>query len=1619
MSNIKKSPYEISVWEDYYEGSSLKERKVVVIGSDTMTSQSRALNPKLVSNVNGTNTFTFSMYYRYKDTETGEMVDNKLVTYLTNETKVKLSYKGKWYDFIVKNITENSDNYSFSYTLTDAFINELSKTGFEITLATELENNCDTITNLAGKVLENTDWAVGPSDTIAQIDKELVIAFIVNNGGNGISAKSLVKNSNGAVEVSTTTDSIPDGSLIYGFYSCCAGKTSRFQFIYLEEETPQIDSERVILNGTQYLYEGAEYTDSAEYGFGIPNFTVISGDPLNNGYRGERFVFTQKSHRDKLLDRIVKEYTKDNKTYLGYVDTTYPTPNILTDYISNGTEIKSTTGWRTGWYGTGEVDKRKIPRVDAITAPSVIDLLNNDQPLAGKTYRPILKLDYTQDQQGSGNNVNDTHIHYVVVNSGFTDAKRSIKSIQKDEKFVCYCSFVSVDGEHNVTSDAVGKISIKVVKLDGYSATTKEYAFNNNGILLEFSNGFNPVSTSNPEFDGCYFGVADAQNSIDEATFKKSTTKIAVIIEHTNNDELFYLKSFQIFRYYESEGSIIYPHNQDIEAKVVNTYCYYEADQEITSADQIIYDAKSNAPLPEYVPIYTEGCAKQKIVTASQSNRFNIIQSLCESFECWASFEINHDTAGNIIPFAQGVDNGKRVCFHNYIGQDNPVDFRYGVNVKSIQRTVDSKQLVSKLIVKANSNQYAPNGMCTIARAPANPTGETTIYNFDYYVNQGMLDATELENDLYKIGDSRYIGYYTTLGSINRELRELSEKLASIQGPLAQARADVQVCEAGKDAASDKFTELDDTLFCGYGIYYQDCIDPEIDPELYEKIKGDKKLADYVVKGGQYTQAMEDYRSKLEDAERQLARYEEKKTDLEGRIEILTAAKSELNTLFFKKYARFIQEGSWNDESYTDENLYFYDAQAVGYESSVPAVTYSISLIDVSPLEGYERYEYQLGDRAYIQDTEFFGYVSIDGIKTPAREEIVVTEITYSLDQPETNSFKVQTYKNQFQDLFRRMSATVQQVKLTTGAYNRAAELAKADTAHRLAYMQDALNDAATVLENKADQSVVWDNTGITVTSVLNRAQVLRIVNDGILMSTDGGETWQLGITPNGISANKITSGQIDTSLLQIMNGNEAYFRWDIYGITAYDFTLNLGNEEYPYNLNSTSGVRFDRFGIYSFTGVDGTNWHPKSIDGPDAADPREDPIRKYSIFDLTNEGLHINLGKGTFTKAGRSDTIPHASESFLGRTNGLIYNKWNGQTPIWDNNLTDVIPFVKVMSITNNNTEQFALYDDGTLFAQKANISGKITAESGEVGGFTVDATKLYASYNPSSGITRYVGLQSNDGTSTTKLIFAGATYNTGAGAVFYVRQDGYLYSTKGQIGGFYLSSTGLTSQGYTVTRTVLNPISGEYINASYIVSCQIDNPSGSETTPDRIGGYFITREYPRPIPQSSLLIRRLFLDDHGLLAMGLSQNEANRRHIIIPVNNIILATRDVSDPNEIKQPITAEDYFTDGTWLQILSGRIDIGSGEGTALIRFGKSPFNNDNKKGVYIRKRNGTSWGSWYDLTGAIGAIETISQKIATPDLLRVLLQLRLTTTEDIIGYEVATQSQINEWNLHNW
>jgi hypothetical protein len=195
MSILKRS-YEISVWEDIFNADTNKfeESRVAVIGSDTMSASCRAMSPKLKRKGDGTNELSFKLYSYYRDEVTNEKLPNPFIDYITNESKIKLKYKGRWYDLLVKNISQDRSNHSYSFTATDMHIIELSKNGFGLELDTSLMNNTGTAKELGERILADTDWIV-ESDKLVERQEERLVKMLRPNGETAYVFYSCLKNS--------------------------------------------------------------------------------------------------------------------------------------------------------------------------------------------------------------------------------------------------------------------------------------------------------------------------------------------------------------------------------------------------------------------------------------------------------------------------------------------------------------------------------------------------------------------------------------------------------------------------------------------------------------------------------------------------------------------------------------------------------------------------------------------------------------------------------------------------------------------------------------------------------------------------------------------------------------------------------------------------------------------------------------------------------------------------------------------------------------------------------------------------------------------------------------------------------------------------------------------------------------------------------------------------------------------------------------------------------------------------------------------------------------------------------------------------------------------------------
>lgn len=211
------------------------------------------------------------------------------------------------------------------------------------------------------------------------------------------------------------------------------------------------------------------------------------------------------------------------------------------------------------------------------------------------------------------------------------------------------------------------------------------------------------------------------------------------------------LSELQLFKYIDDgNGSFLLPGELSTESVESTYYKYYSKSDEAKTAAEIKYLYNSTIEWTDVTPYYGTGVNPNqyemyRTIEMKQSNRFNLLQTVAEKFKLWINFKYENDSNGKVT--------GRKISLSTEKGEQQGLAFTYGLDLKQIQRTQVSDNLVTKTIVAANSNEFGVDGMCDIGRAKSNRLGTNYILDFGYYEEQGLIDSTELFNDLYTTFD--------------------------------------------------------------------------------------------------------------------------------------------------------------------------------------------------------------------------------------------------------------------------------------------------------------------------------------------------------------------------------------------------------------------------------------------------------------------------------------------------------------------------------------------------------------------------------------------------------------------------------------------------------------------------------------------------------------------------------------------------------------------------------------------------------------------------------------------------------------------------------------------------
>lgn len=1253
----------------------------------------------------------------------GDIINGRYMSEIAKEEDIE----NKWTDFLIKECTEDKKSYINTYTCKELYTTELGKNGWSVVLDSELKNNYGNLTQLAERILEGSGWTV--ASTLNPSEHIIEPLFYFKNtriikGKNVISGEERI---------------IPANSIIYTFYSEVEYingnwrlKSTKPQILWKSDVPFTIDAD--CDDGLVILDDNDEYNINVTSGISSTNqysLIIVGGEEeskleeeersgSDGAIQGRKIIKSYSSHFETVGDNYVYDYTVSKEgtgldigsLVYGYQETKYLTSESVQNKLVNASDF---TGY-LGWQGTKDPEYIYFPQktpTQSVESWKPINYLviptseknkrecyynngiaaNEMNLIKGEKYVIRLKARRVK---------NDAKYPYVYDNKAKKITSYNIDYGQNKMKYGKSAGlWVSVVKNYaggntpNAGNDMSGNSDYSLWdKRWGYCVsftpdktalgTAKINAYTDFGFPIKLTTRNNRASTANVwhrDEQGYYYLIYTAKRSTNAATDNTSLVFTQGNPNGAYSGWHWEVQDVQFFEYKEEEinGRKIPIFPGDLPNSQIDTvnHFYY-----INNSGKVV-------ELPRNTSYYkkVESTTAIRHLDVKESNYFNNINNLAELFGVWVSFRPVHTKDGRQFKEKDGTPR-KEVIFSKFAPFDEPnwAGFKYGVNLDNIQRKTVSSAIATKVIVKDNYNEFAQNGICSITRAVDNPSGERHLYNFDYFIRQGLIDAQQLQKDLYSQKEG--LQYYKTMKNLNNSLSSHNKKIVDNTSALISAQDYYNSYHAARDEYYAKYQQartlynmakgqekVSEDKLKDYEVAYAQA-KAKYDKWVETEKKWKEKVDNYnniLYKGKINNKASKTYQHfwnggtayekgdivRTEDNKYYIAlksnmnrkvtntNYWKQRSNtnnaLYNQLSLYDQAewqkdrKKILEDKFYNKYARFIQEGTWTDEKYIDDDLYFYDAMKISRQSAFPKVEYTINVVDIGGIKKWAGYTFKIGQRTYVEDTDFFGYVynQSNGVKrneyvrTPYKKEVIISERTRNFDDPSKSTITVKSYRNQWEDLFSKITATTASLQYAAGSFSKAANVVNNDRSIDMSSIQKTfLNGDSYSLSISGTDSVKLDNRGLTVNDPANPAAVVRIDSAGVKVSSDGGKNYATAINGAGITTELLKAGQIDADKINILNASKGLaFTWDSQGLNAYLARAN----DFSKGRNGQVYVRFSELGLFGTNKGDDIERILAVDENKDTLTKIED-IKDYTKFFLTWDGLYLNGDNGGVT---------------------------------------------------------------------------------------------------------------------------------------------------------------------------------------------------------------------------------------------------------------------------------------------------------------------------------------------------------------------------------------------------
>lgn len=494
---------------------------------------------------------------------------------------------------------------------------------------------------------------------------------------------------------------------------------------------------------------------------------------------------------------------------------------------------------------------------------------------------------------------------------------------------------------------------------------------------------------------------------------------------------------------------------------------------------------------------------KRRAINLSNSNCYNMIQELRTIFNCHITFD--------------SINKQINIYESNSVDHDGIIS--YGKNLDGIERLSDSDKVITKLY--AYGGEHPTTGLVNISSV--NPTLESYILNFDYYIALGYFTAT----------------HSALLATYNTKLTNLNLTLLDVQNK--------------KVLLDEEHIDLTASVYTYDALVNQLLTD--ISSKTASLAQYATTSADYISISAEIVSLTAEKNTKqglLNTAEARLIIVDEQIALYENMITSILSNKSAIYLEMNQQLGQFIKEGLFQDQSYMyAENLYS-DALEISERVSYPEVTYKITMVYLQGCTGYELEQIRAGDNLKMNDSEL-GITALP---------IQISKIDYNLDNLLESPVEVSTVISTFEDTYSKIMKSTTIISSKSDSYNRAASAFNSDGTLKTETLEAALaakqyntwlNSIGTI---QTTTEGLYIYSPILINGVLqaDTSEALKIISGGIYSYTPTNCNYIIK-SDGTINANYLTAGIIDVTKVIIRLGTDPCFSFNKNGLIAYDYS--------------------------------------------------------------------------------------------------------------------------------------------------------------------------------------------------------------------------------------------------------------------------------------------------------------------------------------------------------------------------------------------------------------------------------------------------------------------------------